>query len=233
MSDRPSGAGAAAAAAAGEWPLAGDGAAGCAVADADADTARSVSPSRGRGPPWARHGGPPGRTRAPHLRQSARRWRRARRLVEWHAVVARVRAPPRRVWRRCYPSPLPPRPLIPPPPPPRSARGNESVSGPPLALPPSPPSSRLLAQPHGGDGGAGHGTRRVGWRAVLLTAGGWLAVSCSAIDLVQRIRIRQRVVSPYPDVEACSRPVGNCLIRQGRASSGHVYDPAPIDLFLE
>jgi len=121
VSDRPSGAGAAAAAAAGEWPLAGDGAAGCAVADADADTARSVSPSRGRGPPWARHGGPPGRTRAPHLRQSARRWRRARRLVEWHAVVARVRAPPRRVWRRCYPSPLPPRPLILPPPPPLPA----------------------------------------------------------------------------------------------------------------
>jgi len=54
-------------------PRSRDGGAGGAAAAADADAARSVSPSCVAGRPRPRHGRGRGRTRAPHLRQRARR----------------------------------------------------------------------------------------------------------------------------------------------------------------
>jgi len=128
--DRPPGAGATAATATGRWPLAGDGVAGCA-ADAVADAARSVSPPCVAGRPRPRHGGGKGRTRAPHLRKRARRWRRARRLVARRAAAARRRAPRRRLWRRCHAHPLRLCPSIPPPLP-YSSSGVASAAVPPL-----------------------------------------------------------------------------------------------------
>ena len=96
-SERPPGAGTAAIAATGGWPLAGDAAARCAAADAAAKAADSVSPPCVAGRPRPRHGGGRGRTRAPHLQQRARRWRRARRLVARRAAATRPRAPRRRL----------------------------------------------------------------------------------------------------------------------------------------
>jgi len=157
-------AGAAAAAAAGGWSLAGDGAAGGATADAAADAARSVSPPCVREWPRPRHRRGQSRTRTAHLRQRARRWRRARRPVAQRAAAARPRASRRRLLGRCHPYPLHPRPSIPPTP--LTARGAASPAVPPLSLLPSLPPWRPPAPPRCGGGGAGHGTSRVGRRAV-------------------------------------------------------------------
>ena len=120
--DGPSWAGTVAAAAAGMWPQTSDCAAKGAAADAATDTARSVSPRCVAGRSWPRHGGRGGRTRAPRLRQRARRWHRPRRLVPRRMAAGCSRALRRRQWRRCHPQPLFSLFSNPPPPPHREWR---------------------------------------------------------------------------------------------------------------
>ena len=81
VADRPPEAGAATAAVAGGSPLARISAAGGAVDDAAPDAERSVSPPCVAERPQSDHGRGRGRTRSRHVRQCARRWRRARGLA--------------------------------------------------------------------------------------------------------------------------------------------------------